>query len=180
MSPEGELLGADQVPAEDDRSDGGSGVGAAYSVEGRALLRGAGRVGAEGALKLWRVGLPEGEGLDGVLEVASQGARAHVGCENFAGVDASHEEFEVVAIFGEAEAALHEGSNLEGLMTFGIEEGIVPVADDGLGGRGSCDGEQEDEDPEGGRSMACGLLDHLGLRCWLQKKAADKRRPFGA
>jgi hypothetical protein len=180
LSPEGKLLCAKDVPAEDDRGDGGSGVGAAYGVEGRALGRGSRRIGAEGTLELWRVGLPEGEGLDGVLEVAAQRAVTHVASEDFASVDARHEELEVVAVFGEPEAALYDGSDLEGLMAFGVEKGIVLVADDCLarGGSGNC--EQEGEDPEGGRSKACELLDHLGLRGWLQKKAAGERRPFGA
>jgi hypothetical protein len=177
LAPKGESLGAEDVPAEDDRGDGGSGVGAAYGVEGRALGRGSGRVGAEGALEFGRVGLPEGEGLDGVLEVAAQGTVAHVAGEDLAGVDSCHDELEVVAIFGEAEAALHNGSDLEGLVAFGIEEGIVLIADDCLGGGGSSGGEQEGEGPEGGRSKAYELLDHLGLRCWLQKKAGCRRRP---
>ena len=110
------MAGAGEVPAEDDGSDGDSGEGAAYGVEGSADWRGAGRVGAEGALELGRVGLPEGEDLDGVLEVAAQKTGADVGSEDFAGVYACHEELEVVTVFGEAGTALNDGADLEGLV----------------------------------------------------------------
>jgi hypothetical protein len=150
LPPEGEFLCADYVPAKDDRRDGCSGEGAAYCVKGRALFRGAGWVGAEGTLKLWRVGLPEGEDFDGVLEVAAERAVTEVRGKDLAGVDARHDELEVIAVFGEAEAALDDGSDIEGLVAFGIEEGIVLVANDCLAGGVLSGGEQEGECPDGG------------------------------
>ena len=86
-------------------------------------MRGAGRVGADGALELRRVGLPEGEDFDGVLEVAAQRAGADVGGEDLAGVDACHEELEAVAVFGDADAALDEGAEFEGLVAGEVVDG---------------------------------------------------------
>ncbi len=170
LAPEGEFFGADDVPAKDDWGDGDSGECAAYGVEGCALLGSAGRVGAERALEFWRVGLPEGEDLDGVLEVAAEGTVAHVAGEDLAGVDACHEELEVVAVFRDAEAALDDGSDLEGLVALGIEERIVLVGNDCLAGGGASSGEQEGECPEGGRAEACELLITYGLRCWMAEE----------
>ena len=45
LAPEGEAAGADEVPAQDDGGDGGSGEGAAYGVEGGAV-----RCGVPGGL----------------------------------------------------------------------------------------------------------------------------------
>ena len=130
-----------------------------------------GRVGAEGALKFRRVGLPEGEDFDCVLEVAAEGAGAHVGSEDLAGVNTSHKEFEVVAIFGDSEATLHDGSDLEGLVAFGDrKKGLFPLLTGGLSGRGPGNDEQEEDCPEGGCSKAYELLDHLDLRCCGQQK----------
>jgi hypothetical protein len=160
LSPEGETFGADYVPAEDDGGDGGSGVGAAYGVGRGALLGSAGRVSTEGALELGRVGLPEGEGLDGVFEVAAEETVAHVRSEDLAGVNTCHDELEAVAVFGEAEAALNEGADLQGLMAGGVSEGSGVIADGCLSGGEARKGEQESECPDGGRSEAWEVLCH--------------------
>jgi hypothetical protein len=160
LSPERETACADKIPAEDDGGDGGSGEGAAYGVERGADRRRSGWVGAEGALELWRVGLPEGEDLYCVLEVAAQRAVSDVGGEDLAGVHACHEEAEAVAVLGEADAALDEGSDLEGLVGGEIlMEGVGVAAGDGLRGGESGSREQEGEDPD---SRGCEALREFG------------------
>src|SRR3954453_23452854 len=114
---------------------GDSGEGAAYGVQGSADGLGAGWVGAEGPLEPGRVGLPEGEDLDGVLEVAVQRAGADVGGEDFAGVHARHEEAEAVAVLRDADAALDEGADLEGQAAGEVlMEGVGVAAGNGLRG----------------------------------------------
>ena len=130
----------------------------------------------KGALELRRVGLPEGEDLDAVLEVAAQKAGADVAGEDFAGVRACHEELEVVAVFGDAEAALNEGADFEGQVArrSGLE-GVSVAAGGGLRGGESSGGEQKDEDADG---RVCNALravwSLLGLPVrmlrWWQKK----------
>ncbi|MCU1250946.1 MAG: hypothetical protein JWQ49_3975 [Edaphobacter sp.] len=150
LAPERESACAGEVPAHDDGGDGDSGEGAAYGIERGTDGCSAGRIGAEGALELWRVGLPEGEDLDGVLEVAAQGAGAHVGGENLAGVHACHEEFEAVAVLGEAEAALNDGADLEGPVGGEVlMEGVDVAGGYRLRGGESGGGEQEGKDPDG-------------------------------
>ena len=113
LAPEGEVLCPDDVPAKDDGSNGNSGKGAADGIEGGALWRSTGRVDAEGALELWRVGLPEGEDLDRILEVAAQKTVAEVWSQDLAGVDSSHEELEPIPVLRKAVAALDDRSDLE-------------------------------------------------------------------
>ena len=124
------------------------------------LLGRAGWVGAEGTLELWGVGLPEGEGFDGVLEVAAEGAVAVAGDQDLADVDAGHEELEVVTVFGEAEAALNEGADFEG-EAIGVDmEGGCVAAGDGLRGGYPGGGEQEGKDPDRGCSDALHAFGH--------------------
>ena len=80
LAPEGESPGPGKVPAQDDWGDGGSGKGATDGVEGGALGGGTGRIGAEGTLEFWGIGLPEGESFDGVLEVAPECTVADGAC----------------------------------------------------------------------------------------------------
>ncbi len=68
-------------------------------------------------LELRRVRLPEGEDLYRVLEVAVEEAGTVVSGEDFAGVDACHDELEAASILGEAEASLGDGSDLPGEMS---------------------------------------------------------------
>jgi hypothetical protein len=179
LSPEGEALGADDVPAEDDGGDGRAGVGAADGVEPGALLGSANRVGAEGTLEFGRVGLPEGEDLDGILEVAAEGTAAECGGEDLAGVNASHDELEAVAILGEAGAALDDCAELE-VVKAGevVVERVGVVADYGLGGGDAGGGEQESDRTDGGRSDAGHALGHEWLRDTCRRKAAGERRPL--
>ena len=116
LTPERKMLCAGQVPAKDDGCDGHPGKGAAYDVEGGADGRGPGRVGAEGALELGGVGLPERKGFACQLEVAAEGAVAVAGGDDFANVHTCHEELEAVAVFSEAVTALNENADLEGEM----------------------------------------------------------------
>ena len=116
LTPERKMLCAGQVPAKDDGRDGHPGKGAANDVEGGTDGRGPGRVGAEGALELGGVGLPERKGFACQLEVAAEGAVAVAGGDDFANVHTCHEELEAVAVFGEAVTALNENADLEGEM----------------------------------------------------------------
>jgi len=117
LAPEGKPLGADHVPTKDDRRDGYSGKSSAYGVERCAYRGSADWVCAERPLEFWSVGLPEWEELDCVLEVAAERASAVVARQNFAGVNARQEEFEVVTVFGDAEATLNESAYFEVLKT---------------------------------------------------------------
>jgi hypothetical protein len=65
-----------------------------------------------------------------------------------------HEELEAVAVLSEAEAALHEGADLEGLVAGGVVEGISVIANDCLAGGESGYEEQEGEGPHGHGSDA--------------------------
>jgi hypothetical protein len=109
LDPGRDAVRAGEVPAKDDRGDRGSREGSANGVGGRADIGS----GTHGALELWRVGLPERKDLDGVLEVAVQGAWTEVWGEDLAGVDACHEELEAAAV-GEAKATLGEDADLPG------------------------------------------------------------------
>jgi hypothetical protein len=160
LPPEGEPLGADHVPAKDDRGDGYSRKSSAYRVEGCAYGGSAGRVRAEGPLKLWRVGLPEWKGFDGVLEVAAEGAVTYVASEDLAGVDTGHEKFEVVTVFGDTEATLNEDSDLEWLMASGVVKRRSVVADCGLSGGIAGKRQQENESTDGGCSDTSHTFGH--------------------
>jgi len=72
--------------------------------------------------------------------------------EYFAGVDSGQEELEVVAIFGDAEATLDEGTYLERLMAGGVAEGRGVGSGSGLSGGVAGNGQQDDEGPDGGCS----------------------------
>jgi len=162
LSPEGEVACTGDVPAKDDGGDGGAGEGSAYGVEGAADGWSAGRVGAEGTLEFGCVRLPEGKDFDGVLEVAAEGAVAVGGGENFAGVDAHHEELEVVAVFGDAEASLREDTVLEGEAGGVFVKGSYVAGGDGLCG-GDAGDEQESEGPKGQCSGAARVLGQAWL-----------------
>ena len=123
LRPRCEAMRACEVPTKDDGSYGDAGEGAADGVVGAAeaafadgdlLGAGVGCGEAAGFLGFGRVGLPEGEELGGVLEVAAHKSAAVVAGEDLACVDAGHEELEVVAVFRDADAALDEGAELEG------------------------------------------------------------------
>ena len=114
LHPGGDAMRADEVPAQDDGRDGGSGEGSADRVRGATGdTSRVGRRDAHFALEAGRVGLPEGEDFDGVLEVAVERAGKEVPGKDFAGVDACHDELEGVAIFREAGASLRENADLE-------------------------------------------------------------------
>jgi len=117
LEPEGKSFGADYVPTKDYRRDGYSGEGAPHGVKGCAYGRGAGRICAEGPLKLWRVGLPEWKDFDSVFEVAAERAAAVVARQDFAGVNARQKKLKVVAVFSNAEATLNESAYFEVLKT---------------------------------------------------------------
>jgi hypothetical protein len=148
LSPEGDAASTRKVPAEDDRGDRGSCEGAADGVESGALLWRADRISAERALELWRVGLPEGEGFDGVFEVAAESAVADGAGEDLAGVDSSQEELEAAAVVGDAVAALDEDAEVEGLVAGGVVEGRRVVGDGGLGGGWKSGEETESQECE--------------------------------
>ncbi len=154
LSPEGDAAGTDQVPAEDDRGDGDAVEGSAHGVGSGALRWGSGWVDAQGALELRGVGLPEREGLDGVLEVAAQGSSPHVRSKDLAGVDSGHEEAEVVAVLGEADAALNQGAQLVVVPAGEVLVEGVAVALQALSGGGSGGTRQKSEGPENDRSSA--------------------------
>ena len=161
LGPEGESPRAGQVPAQDDGGDGGSREGATNGIRGGALLRSTDWVGAEGALEFGCVRLPEGEGLYGVLEAAAEYARADGAGEDFAGVDASHDELEAIAVVSDSVASLDENTELEGQVTSGLVKGSDIVGDDGL--RGSdAGGQQEGDDPDCGRADVADALQITG------------------
>ena len=109
-----------EVPAEDDRCDGDAGEGSAYGVWGGAGDdEGVGRLRAAYTLELGGVGLPEGEELDGVLEVAVEGAGTDIAGEDLARMDAGHEELEAVPVVGDTLAALEDGSDVPGEAAVG-------------------------------------------------------------
>ena len=109
-----------EVPAEDDRGEGDAGEGSAYGVWGGAGDdEGVGGLRAAYALELGGVGLPEGEELDGVLEVAVEGTGADIAGEDLAGVDAGHEEREAVPVIGDTFATLEDGSDVPGEAAVG-------------------------------------------------------------
>ncbi len=68
--------------------------------------------------------------------------------EHFASVDPSQEELEVVAIFGDAEAALYDGAYFQRLMAGGIAERRGAVRR-GLSGGVAGNGQQKGEGPDG-------------------------------
>ncbi len=146
LSPRGEFVGAGEVPAQDDGGGGDAGEGAAHGKGGAAEvvaaedLRGAGLVREEAVIFLepGRVGLPEGEELDGVLEVAAEGTGEVVAGEDLAGVNASHDEFEVVTHVCDAFAALDDGADLKGERGgIGLGEALLCVRGEGKeGGEG--------------------------------------------
>lgn len=98
------VTGASEVPLEQDGGDGNSGEGSADGVWGGADPGGS----AVAALEFWGIGLPEGEELDTVFEVAVQDSRANIGGEDLAGASAEHEELIVAAVVGDTKAALCE------------------------------------------------------------------------
>ena len=123
LGPGGDAVSAGEVPAQDDGGDGDAGEGAADGVVGAAeaafadgnlLGAGVGRGKAAGLLVFWRVGLPEGEELSGVFEIAAKEAAAEIAGEDLACVNAGHEELEVIAVFRDADATLDQGAELEG------------------------------------------------------------------
>jgi hypothetical protein len=160
LTPERKPLSSDHVPAKDDGGNGYSGKSSAYGVERRAYGGSSGRVRAEGPLKLWRVGLPEGERFDGVLEVAAKGAVTYVASEDLAGVNTGHEEFEVIAVFGDAETTLYEGADLERLMASGVMKRRGVVADGGLSGGIAGKRQQEGKGADGGCSDTSRTFGH--------------------
>ena len=68
------------------------------------------------ALELRREGLPVREDLDGILEVATQQAMAHIVGQDAAGVNSGHGEVEAVTVIRDAISALDEGAVFECLM----------------------------------------------------------------
>ena len=171
LSPEGEALRSDNVPTENDGGDGGAGVGAAYGVGDGALCGGAGGVDAEGTLVFGGVGLPEGEGFDGVFEVAAKQAMAEVGREDLTDVDARHEELESAAFFGETVASLHDCTEFKVATTREVLLKRVDVVlkgwGRGLSRTGPWGGEgQESQGPNGGCADALQVPGHaLNYSC---------------
>lgn len=96
--------GASEVPLEQDRRDRDSGEGSADGV-GRGADSGG---GAEAALELRRVGLPEGEELHTVFEVAAKDSGTDVRGEDLTGASSEHKELVVGAVIGDTETALRE------------------------------------------------------------------------
>ena len=146
LGPRRDFVGAGEVPAQDDGGEGDAGEGTADSEGGAAEvvaakdLDGAGLAGEEAIIFLepGRVGLPEGEELDGVLEVAAEGTGEVVAGEDLAGVNASHDEFEVVTHVCDAFAALDDGADLKGERGgIGLGEALLCVRGEGKeGGEG--------------------------------------------
>ena len=155
LAPEGEMFRSGEVPSEDDGVIDIPGEGAAYGVEGGALLGSAGRVCAEGFLELGSVGLPEGKELAGHLEVTAEGTVTVAGGKDLSDLNAGHEELEVVAVFGEALAPLNDGSDLEGKVVGAVlMKRRCVAALYGLRGGDASGGKQEGEGADCGRSDA--------------------------
>lgn len=100
---------AGEVPSKKDRGDGDAGVGSSGLIGGGAdAWR-----GARSTLEARSVGLPEGEDLDGVFEVAMQNAGAYVGDEDLPSVPADHEELEVASTVSDSDASLGEDAEVQ-------------------------------------------------------------------
>jgi len=109
------VSGAGEVPAEKDWRDGDTRIGSPGHIRSGADSR----TSAGTALKLRGVGLPEGEDLDGVFEVAVNKAGADIGSEHLSCVAAEHEELIVAAIIRDAQAALSDYAELQRAMRRG-------------------------------------------------------------
>jgi len=169
------VAGAGKVPFEQDRRDGDSSKGSAHCVWSRADSG----CGAQHALKFWRVGLPEREDFDAVLEVAMQKTGAEVRSENFAGAAAEHQELVAASVFSDSEAALREYADCERVTrrVEGRRRGWLRLRESKMG-------EREEGDRHG--AGLCYASDDVNHSLFLsrlvvrqfRRKAADDRRPL--
>jgi hypothetical protein len=170
LAPVREVLCAGKIPAKDSRGNGHSGEGTADGIRRRADRWCAWGVGAEFALEFGRVRLPEGEGFDGKLEVAAERAVAVTGEDNFSNVNSCHEEFEAVAVFSEAVAALDEDANFKRqVIGVDMKRGDVTISNSLAGGKSGR--QQECEEPDGRYSNASRAVDQSrGSGCLLTEE----------
>ena len=163
------VAGAGEIPLEKDGSDGDAGEGSADGVGGGAVSGGC----AEAAFELWCVGLPEGEELDAVLEVAVEDTGANVRSEDLAGASAKHEELVAAAVVGDSEASL--GEDADGERVACAVEGCRPG---GLSLRVSERGGEEQSDRQGlGESSDC-LIHSVVLPLEICFSLAEERPPM--
>lgn len=120
LNPGGEAAGRGEVPAEDDRCKRNAGEGATDG-EGRAAESACDAGGAGlGAgvtvifLNARGIGLPERKELRGIFEVATKETGSMIAGKDFAGVDACHQELEIIAILSNTKAPLNQRTQLKG------------------------------------------------------------------